>query len=129
MKRTASTSRPAAALRDRIFALERLVGDERWRQDCRAMNVVLILPTERSGFNKLVCIRENRLAGTHRINITAEHSDVAAILDATFRSANLPCASRNEVAEEMRLVQRWLRRVRVRHPVIPVDVSRIAEAA
>ncbi len=119
----------AAALRDRIFALERLVGDERWRQDCRAVNVVLILPTERTGLKKLVCIRENRLAGTHRINVTAEHSEVVSILDATFQSADLPRANLNEVAEEMRLVQQWLRRVRVRHPVIPVDVSHVAKAA
>jgi len=119
----------AAALRDRIFALERLVGDGRWLQDCRAVNVVLLLPAERTELRKLVCIRENRLAGTHRLNVSIEPTDVASILDATFLSADLPIASHNEVAEEMRLVHQWLRRARARHPVISVDTTRVADAA
>jgi DNA polymerase III subunit epsilon len=119
----------AAALRDRIVALERLVGDERWRRDIRAVNVVLILPAEQPELRKLVCIRENRLAGTQRVAANVASSDVLVFLKSMFESADIPIASLNEVTEEMRLVHQWIGRARDRHPMVTVDVARLPAAA
>ncbi|HEX3244478.1 MAG TPA: exonuclease domain-containing protein, partial [Chloroflexota bacterium] len=119
----------AAALRDRIFALERLVGDERWRQDIRAVNVVLILPAEQPEFRKLVCIRENRLAGAQRVATKVEPGEVLDFLESMFKAADPPLVSSNEVTEEMRLVHQWLRRARYSHPVVPVDVECLSVTA
>ena len=119
----------AAALRDRINALERLVGDDRWRRDVRSVNVVLILPAERAGFRKLVCIRANRLIGAPPLRADAEHAEVHSLLAVTFESADLPDAGANEVAEEMRLVHQWIRRVRSRHPIIEVDLDSLSDTA
>jgi DNA polymerase-3 subunit epsilon len=119
----------AAALRDRINALERLVGDERWRRDVRSVNVVLILPSDGAGLKKLVCIRANRLAGASRVSTDAERAEVLSILTAAFQCGDLQDAGPNEVAEEMRLVQQWVRRVRDRHPIVEIDPESLSDAA
>jgi hypothetical protein len=93
------------------------------------VNVVLILPAEQAGLRKLVCIRENRLAGTQRVAENVLASDVLIFLKSMFESADIPFASLNEVTEEMRLVHQWLRRARDRHPMVTVDVSRLSDAA
>jgi DNA polymerase-3 subunit epsilon len=119
----------AAALRDRITALERLVGDERWRRDVHSVNVVLILPTDRADHKKLVCIRANRLVGAPKVSLDAEQADVHVILSSAFESADQPDAGPNEIAEEMRLVHQWIRRARSRHTVVDVDPGSLSDAA
>ncbi|MFN0071836.1 MAG: exonuclease domain-containing protein [Chloroflexota bacterium] len=118
----------AAALRDRILALEQLVGDERWRQDVRAMHGVLILPSERDDQRKLVFLRGNRLVGTGRVLITASRRELKQIMRTAIESRDESNASPNEVAEEMRLVQGWLRRVSHRYPMVAIELDYLDEA-
>jgi hypothetical protein len=59
----------------------------------------------------------------------AELTEVLSILTGTFESGDVPEAGVNEVAEEMRLVQQWIRRVRDRHPIVDVDPGSLSDAA
>jgi DNA polymerase III subunit epsilon len=119
----------AAMLRDRINALERLVGDERWRRDVHSVNVVLILPTDRVDHKKLVCIRASRLVGAPRVSFDAAQAEIHSILASAFESADQPDAGPNEVAEEMRLVHQWIRRAGSRYTVVDVDPGSLSDAA
>lgn len=119
----------AAALRDRIYALERLVGDERWRRDVRTLTAVLVLPAEEPTERKLVFFRTCRLVGTVRVRLPVEATELNSIMQTHLLASALPVASPHEVVEEMRLIQGWMRRVKDKHPLVHVQPARIEQAA
>ena len=117
----------AARLRDRITALETVVGALDELERLRGLEVCLIVPAREPGFVRAYAIVGGRVAATRRIPVGPGAVHEAAALAAVPRVAPEGLSAAD--ADELRLVGTFLRRPPPELRVVPLEPRAVAAVA
>ena len=118
----------AAALRDHIRELERLLGDQRRLEAVARRNLVVVAPSRAPDCRELFFIRAGRLVDQQRVELPGRADRLRRLLKTRFSVLPPPGPIEREVVDEMRHLEDWLRRERKLLRCVPVDPD-VAESA
>jgi excinuclease UvrABC nuclease subunit len=122
----------AAALRDRIRALEHTITVQGRLSRVAARNLAIVAPSIEAAARELFCIRRGQLVGQVRLTRQTRLATIARALESAFPAPDqaaeaLPIA--REKVDEMHLLDTWLQRNDDRLTVIQVDPTAPADSA
>jgi excinuclease UvrABC nuclease subunit len=111
----------AAALRDRVRELERLLGDQRRLQTVAERNLVVVAPSKQPRCRELFFIRAGRLVEQRRATLPVRPDALRRALRASFAVQPPSGPIEREAVDEMRQLEGWLRRERALLRCVSVD--------
>jgi hypothetical protein len=111
----------AAALRDQIRELERLLGDRQRLEAVAQRNLVVVAPSRQAGCRELFFIQAGRLVDQRRQELPARADRLRRALRSIFGTAPPTGPIEREIVDEMRQLDGWLRRERTLLHCVAVD--------
>jgi len=116
----------AAELRDRIRALEHVIGVEARLRSVADRNLAIVAPSVELAARELFCIRRGQVVSQTRVTRQTRLATIVRALEAAF-AERVPDAAilriAREKVDEMHLLDDWLRRNDARLTVMQVDPS------
>jgi DNA polymerase-3 subunit epsilon len=122
----------AAALRDRIRALEHVIAVHGRLRSVATRNLAIVAPSVDPAARELFCIRRGQLAGQARLTRQTRLGTIARALEMAFhddRADDEATPIARERVDEMHLLDTWLQRNDERLTVVQVDLAVPAAAA